>query len=508
MNNPTTLRPRHRFAHAASTCALLLKIATATVVPHALFSSNAVLQRDQALPVWGQAADGENVTVEFAGHRVSTTAASGSWRVTLPALPANSSPQRMIIRGSNEIVLDNILIGDVWLCSGQSNMAWTLSKSANGAAVAAAVHEPQVRLLTVPRRQSDEPARDFKAQWQPCEPAHVAGFSAVGYFFGRDLQRTLQVPIGLIGSYVGGTAAELWTSASGMQTLPELRDLVTKHQQSVLAFDPARAAEAFSKAQAAYQQQVQKAKEQNRPAPRPPTLAASPKGRGPSSLYNGMIAPLQPFALRGVIWYQGESNRHNVPLYGKLFPQLIADWRRAWQQPALPFLFVQLAPFNEISPQLRDVQTQTWLRTASTGMAVITDHGSARDIHPQAKEPVGQRLALVARAVAYGEKITYSGPVIQRATATKSVVKLQFRFSDNGLTSQPSDASLRGFALAGADGKFVEARARIVGQTVEVEADLVRQPQRVRFGWSNVPDVNFFNRELLPAVPFEVAVTR
>ncbi len=487
---------------------LLLGCASGTVVPHALFSSNAVLQRDQTLPIWGDAADGEKVTVEFAGHRVSTTAQSGHWRVDLPALPADSSPQRMVIRGSNEIILENILIGDVWLCGGQSNMAWTLAKSANGGTVAAAVQEPLVRLLSVPRRQSEKPANDVKAQWQLCAPPHAAGFSAVGFYFGRELQHSLKVPIGLIGSHVGGTAAELWTSEAGMQQLPELRNLVSKHEQAVAKFDPARAAAAFAKAQADYPQQLQRAKEQHKPAPRPPTLTPNPKGRGPSSLYNGMIAPLQPFAIRGVIWYQGESNRHDVPLYAKLFPQLIADWRAAWKQPNLPFLFVQIAPFNAIPPELREVQTQTWQHTPGTAMVVITDHGAANDIHPTAKEPVGKRLALAARAVAYHEKISYSGPLAESATLSPEGVKLGFKFAESGLVTQPSHANLRGFTLAGADGKFVAATARIVGNAIEVKAEGVPQPQRVRFGWSNVPDVNLFNRELLPAVPFDIAVSR
>ena len=221
-----------------------------------------------------------------------------------------------------------------------------------------------------------------------------------------------------------------------------------------------------------------------------------------------MIAPLQPFAIRGVIWYQGESNRQDVPLYAKLFPQLIADWRSAWNQPELPFLFVQIAPFNGIPPELRAVQTQTWQHTPGTAMVVITDHGAANDIHPTAKEPVGKRLALAARAIAYKEKIVYSGPLVQRATFAQGRVSLAFKFSENGLISQPNEASLRGFSLAGADGKFVEATARIVGNGVEVQAEAVPQPQRVRFGWSNVPNVNLFNRKLLPAVPFDIEVSR
>lgn len=476
--------------------------ARAEVVPNPLFASHAVLQQDMEIPVWGTAAAGEKVTVRFSGQTVSTTAHDGKWLVRLQPLKANATPQTLTISGTNTITLDDILIGEVWLCSGQSNMEWPIAKSANGRAIAAKINEPQIRLFEVASAPSAEPLASVKGTWKPCDARNAAAFSAVGYYFGRDLQKALNVPVGLIGSHVGGTAADKWISQAALLAHPDLKPLVDRQKRAEQAYDPAKAQAAFQAAKQKYDKAVAAAKAAGKKPPNPPSLAGNPRHRGPSCLYNGMIAPLQPYAFRGVIWYQGESDRGNPGQYAKLFPTLIKDWRAAWKQGDFPFLFVQIPPFNAIPPELREIQFNTWKATPQTGMVVITDHGSATNIHPPVKEPVGQRLALAARAVAYGEKITWSGPVYKSMETHGSKAIIHFTSTGTGLAAIGGDGSLKGFTIAGPDGKFVPADAVIRGAAVEVSSPAVSKPAAVRFGWDKVPAVNLFNQEGLPAVPF------
>ncbi len=490
----------HRSSHIPATlsaaCVLLLAgYAPAAVLPNSLFTSHAVLQRDTEIPVWGTADSDEKITVTFAGQSATTTALDGKWMVSLKPMPANSKPQTLTITGTNTITLDDILVGELWICSGQSNMELPLAKSADGRAIASKVSDPLIRLFEVKSAQSELPLDTVKANWTPCDSKNAASFSAVAYYFARDLQKNLNVPIGLIGSYVGGTAADKWISEKSMLADPELKKLVERQKRSELSYDPAKAQTAFEVAKTKYEQSIAAGAKPTKQ----PTLATNPKGRGPASLYNGMIAPLQPVAFRGVIWYQGESNRGNPAQYAKLFPTLIKDWRTAWNRGDFPFLFVQLPPFNAIPPQLRETQTDTWKKTPNTGMIVITDHGSPNNIHPPVKEPVGARLALAARALAYGEKITWSGPIYRsmEITGTKAVI----HFTSTG-TGLKQDANIKGFTIASSDGKFVAADASVHDDTVEVSNPAITHPAAVRFGWANVPDVNLFNQEGLPAVPF------
>lgn len=479
-------------------------LASAEVKPHALFSDHAVMPRDCELPVWGTASDGEKVEVSFAGQTVTGTASAGKWVVRLKPLAASPTPSKMIIRGPrNEVVIQDLLVGDVWLCSGQSNMEWPLAKSTRGRQVAAGIKAPNIRLFQVEKRMSATPVSEAGGNWTACDPQHAMRFSAVAYYFGRDLNQAMQVPIGLIGSHVSATAAELWTSRSALDAHPKLKFLHERHQRIVQQYDPARAKADYEAAMEKYRTVAEKARAAGRKPPRAPGMAGNPKDRGPSCLYNGMIAPLQPFPIRGVIWYQGESNRANPPLYASLFPALIADWRKAWNRSDLPFLFVQLAPFNAVPPELREIQTQVWKSTPHTGMAVITDFGSAGNIHPPDKEPVGKRLALAARAIAYGERIVWSGPVFTKADFRQDRVILRFTSVAKGLRAQGNSGVLKGFSLAGADGKWVPAQAVIRGaDTLEIISPEVSQPKAVRYGWDKVPDVNLFNSEGLPAVPF------
>lgn len=479
-----------------------LVVLQAAVVPHPLFTSRAVLQRNCEVPVWGTAADGEKITVRFAGQSVSTTARDGKWLVRLQPLKADSSPQTLTISGTNTVTLDDILVGEVWLCSGQSNMEWPIAKSANGRAVASKINEPQIRLFKVASAPSAEPKQTLNGRWTHCDARNAAAFSAVGYYFGRDLQKALNVPVGLIASHVAGTAADKWISQPALLAHPALKGLVDRQKRAEQAYDPAKAKAAFQAAKQKYETAAAAAKAAGKKPPKPPSLSGNPRHRGPSCLYNGMIAPLQPFAFRGVIWYQGESDRGNPGRYAQLFPTLIKDWRAAWKQGDFPFLFVQLPPFNAIPPELREIQFNTWKSTPGTGMVVITDHGSPTNIHPPVKEPVGQRLARAARAVVYGEKITWSGPVYKSMDASGPKAIIRFTSTGTGLTASGNDGKLKGFTIAGPDGKFVPASAVIRGSTVEVSNPAVHKPTAVRFGWDKVPDVNLFNQDGLPAVPF------
>ena len=427
----------------------------AEVKPHALFSDGAVLQRGMPVPVWGTAADGEKVTVKFAGQTVTTTAQKGEWRVRLQKMSANATAQTMTLTGSNTVEIKNLRVGDVWVCGGQSNMQFPMAKFTgwqtgveNAQEVIAKANDPLIRLFTVPRQGNPQPQRNVGGTWSECSSQSVAGFSAVAYFFGRDLRLTKKVPVGLISANVGATAAAPWTSRRAVEAYPEFQSIV----------------------------------------------GAS------SSLYNAMIAPLQPFAIAGVIWYQGESDTNAAQIYQTLFPALIKGWRDEWGQGEFPFLFVQITPHNEMKPEIREAQLLTWQKTPKTAMVVSTDVGSATDIHPRNKEPVGARLALAARAVAYGEKIEYSGPVYQSMKVAGQRAILNFTHLGGGLVAQTGE--LKGFTIAGDDKKFVPAQAKIEGGTVVVAAKEVAKPVAVRYGWSNVPDVNLFNKAGLPASPF------
>jgi len=432
---------------------IALSAASAAVKPNGLISDGAVLQQGISVPIWGRADDGEKVTVRFEGQTVSTTARNGFWIVRLKPLTAGG-PFTMKI---NDLELKNILVGEVWICSGQSNMAWTVKLSEDSEAVIAASKDPLLRLYTVPR--SDR-LQELPPGWQEAGPDTVPNFSAVGYFFGKHLREALKAPVGLIDSSVGGTPAEAWTSRSALLADPELRSMVEKPSTRV------------------------------------------------SYLYNGMIAPLQPYAIRGAIWYQGESNAGRAYQYRTLFPAMIRNWREAWGHGDFTFLFVQLAPFgivNERRPEsswaeLREAQLLTSLNVPNTGMAVITDLGDPVDIHPKKKEPVGARLALAARAIAYGENVVYSGPIYRSVEIKGDRAILSFDHAGGGLMAK--DGDLTGFTIAGDDQNFVDARAVIEGNKVVVRSPDVPKPVAVRYGWSNCPVVNLFNKEDLPASPF------
>ncbi|PQV64206.1 sialate O-acetylesterase [Abditibacterium utsteinense] len=615
--------------------------AHADVRLHSLFSDNSILQRGKMAPIWGTASAGERVTIKMAGQTKSTVADSqGRWLVRLNPLQA-SSGRTLVARGKNTVTLRNVAVGDVYLCSGQSNMEFGLSGERNGAAEVAAANYPDIRLLTVDQHTAATPRGEFldPTSWQVCTPQTAKNFSAVGYFFGRELHQTIKVPIGLIDSSWGGTIAEAWTSRKTLAPLPD-------YQKGLSDMDAAaRAARNFDANMAQWWNQndaqsqngafarpdfddaawpemtlpiaweeaglpnfdgivwlrktidvpadwagqdlvlhlggiddsdatffngqtvgTKKSWSEMRNYPIPGSLVKAGRnviavrvldtgggggiygggdilrleraGAAPISLqnawkyrataplsqlaplptdfsrnpnqttvlYNAMISPLVPFALRGAIWYQGESNANAAPQYRALFPALIRDWRTQFGQD-LGFYFVQLANFQARSEQpqesqwaeLREAQTMT-LSVPRTGMATIIDIGEANDIHPKNKLDVGHRLALAALAQEYGQKIEFSGPMMRSVTPAGNQISVRFSHASGLKTSD--GAAPRGFAIAGPDKKWSWATSRIEGDTVVLSSDAVLSPAQVRYGWADNPDVNLYNAANLPAVPF------
>jgi sialate O-acetylesterase len=481
----------------------------ADVALHALFSDNAVLQQQMKVPIWGTAAVGENVTVHFQKQTVSTIATNGQWKVVLKPLRPGG-PFSLEVRGATTITRTNILVGEVWVCSGQSNMQWPLTSCENAQEAITNAADPMLRLITIPNLHADTPQRDVKASWVACGPDTVRGFSGVAYYFGRDLRKARKAPVGLIHSSWGGSPAETWTPRGSFESDPILKPIILEFDRIVQSYPQRRTeykqgeAELLKK----HEEAVAKAKAEGKQAPPPPRPPGDPamNPHRPSALYNAMIAPLQPFAIRGAIWYQGESNAGDAWRYRTLFPTMIRAWRETWGQGDFPFLFVQLAPCGSPAEgvsrwaELREAQLFTSQTVPKTAMAVITDAGDCADIHPKRKEPVGARLALAARTVAHGERIVSSGPVYQSAKIEGDRVTLTFQNAGGGLVAK--DGELKGFIVAGADQRFFPAKAEIKGKTVVVSSADVKQPVAVRFGWADCPSVNLYNKEGLPATPF------
>jgi sialate O-acetylesterase len=499
---------------------LLLVLASLILVPAAsladvrlpaVLSDHMVLQQGMQVPVWGWADAGEEVAVQLGDLKAVTRAgADGTWKVAVGPLAAGG-PLTMTVAGKNTITVSDILVGEVWVCSGQSNMAWTVANSNNAQEEIAAADFPQIRLITVARVTADEPQADTKGSWAACSPQTVGNFSAAGYFFGRKLHKDLGVPVGLISSNWGGTRAEAWTSAPTLKADPMFAPAFDQHVQSVETYvkNESTMKAKHEEQLAKWKEAADKAKAEGKPAPRRPGPPQDPRTgpNRPCALYNGMITPLIPFAIRGAIWYQGESNAGKAYEYRRLFPLMIQDWRRNWGQGDFTFLFVQLANFmarkdepgDSAWAELREAQSMT-LSLPKTGQAVIIDIGEEKDIHPKNKQDVGARLALAAEAISYGKDVVYSGPVYKAMKVDGGKAVLTFEHIGGGLVAKGD--KLAGFAIAGEDRKFVWADARIEGDTVVVSSDKVAAPVAVRYAWADNPDCNLYNKAGLPASPF------
>ncbi len=630
-------------AFAAS--ALLSAAEAAELNP--IFQNNAVLQCDARVPIWGTARDGEAVTVSFAEQSVSTIAENGAWKVWLDPMEPNAAAQTLTVSGDNLTQIENILVGEVWIASGQSNMERHLGLAPGQKPIdnyeqeIADANYPEIRQFFVEHVKAYEPQDTLAGSWSVCSPDTVENFSAVAYFFARDLFRERQVPIGIVHASWGGTPAEAWTSEDGFRDLPEFSDALAEVHQ--FAANPELATLKQHAQQREWLEQIDPMWPSNGDAGIPTMdtsewravdvpayvedsgfpdfdgiiwyqrsfelpanwngedvelhlgsideydttwinehrigmtsgssaprvysvpgdflkpglnvitvrvfdilfsgglcggddtmlLLYSAKGSeetlplsgswkcqtsttresigwppaqffdiptDPIVLYNAMIHPLVPYALRGVIWYQGEANVGRERQYQKLFPALIADWRSKWGQGDFPFLFVQIAPFVGTSPEIREAQLKTEQSTPNTAIAVALDAGDANDIHPSHKQPVGARLALAARALAYGEDIEYSGPIYQSMEVTNGQAVLTFSHVGSGLVAK--DGELTGFTIAGPDKVFHPAEAQIVGETIVVNAPEVPSPTAVRYAWASVPEANLYNKEGLPASSF------
>lgn len=473
-----------------------------------IFGDNMVLQRGMEAPVWGTAETNEIVTVTIDSLQYQTTAGiDGHWMVRLAAMEAGG-PYEMTVSGNNTITFTNVLVGEVWVCSGQSNMAWPIDRVQNIEDDVASADYPDIRMITIDRVSKETPQTEFsgrKPVWIPCSPDTVGKFSAVAFFFGRELHRELKVPVGLIHSSWGGAVAEAWTGIETLRSHPELRPIVDNLDSLIITYPQAKAL--FEEKAEAWQ----KAREDSLPLPPMPLPPRAPGERDyPSGLFNAMIAPMIPYGIAGVIWYQGESNSVRARQYRTLFPAMISDWRRAWKQGDFPFLFVQLANWENDTipvegtwgswPELREAQLMT-LSLPNTGMAVTIDIGDSTNIHPNNKWDVGHRLALNALQTAYGRHIVKSGPIFTAMFRDGGSIKLRFRHIASGLVAGNMEP-LKGFTTAGVDRVFHKADARIEGNEVIVSSEEAIQPVAVRYAWDDNPECNLYNSAGLPASPF------
>ena len=484
--------------------------ATAAVKLPALISDNMVLQQDRPVGISGTADPGEVVTVSIAQQdRTVTADANGQWRVELAPLKPGG-PFDMTVAGKNTVQVRNILVGEVWVAAGQSNMAMavqgrpgTSEGVINADREIAAANYPHLRLFKVQIAVAGKPQPNVQGRWVAASPATVGAFSAVGYFFGRDLQRSLKIPVGIIESSRGGTQAEAWMSEEVLQADPDLKMQADSWRRYSAGFP--RALEAYIEQLRAWEQSAEQAEAAENPVPAMPRAPEDPRSHRwrASGLWNAMIAPLVSYAMRGVLWYQGESNTDSPYQYREVFARLISDWRRAWGEKDFPFLFVQLPNFAE-GPEdswavLRESQAKA-LALPNVGMAVAIDIGESHNIHPRNKQEVGRRLVLTAEAVAYGKRQEHMGPMFQSLRSERGTVRLRFSHEGNGLVAR--GRILTGFQIAGPDQKFIGARAHIVGNSVVLSNPRVKQPVAARYAWANDPRCNLYSKSGLPAPPF------
>lgn len=470
--------------------------ATAEVSVPNIFGNHMVLQRDQPNPVWGRASAGESVQVEIAGQSHSVSADDqGDWRVTLDPLAATAEPLEMVIRGENEIRLDDVLVGEVWVCSGQSNMAWRVAQSENAELVAAAAQTPMIRMINFPQVGTQEAIWTHDRPWLVCSPETVGDFSAVGYFFARQLQQTLHVPVGMINNAWGGSACEAWINRDVLAETDSMKPLLDRWRTNESRFEELAA------------------KSNRTPGEEMAHNNLSKLMRGnsrPANIYNGVLKSHLGFGIRGAIWYQGESNAGRAYQYRELFPLMIQNWRDEWKQGDFPFYWVQLADFRpEVAEpgdsswaELREAQTMTMDRLPHTGEAVIIDLGEAKDIHPRNKVDVGMRLARWALANEYGFDIAHRSPRFESLEVRDDRAVLSFQHAASGW--RPFDiATPVGFTIAGADRVFHHAQAVILRDgRIEVSAEAVPEPKAVRYAWADNPVCNLYSNDDLPLTPF------
>jgi len=487
--------------------------AVADVSLSKIFGSNMVLQRGVEIPVWGWAEPGEEVTVKIGDHSATTKAGDDKrWDVKLPVHKAGG-PHTVTISGKNSITLENVLIGEVWVCSGQSNMQWSVDSADDADIEKLTAKFPNLRLITVPQVGTQEPQNDFGGEgWQACAPENVGQFSAVGYFFGRQLHQTLDIPIGLIDNSWGGSACEAWVRRDLLKADDRYNELLTRWVDTEKTYDHDKAMAVYQVKREAWQAKVKEARAAKKPipnGPRAPRNILAGQHR-PANLYNGVLKPIIGYGIRGTVWYQGETNAGRAYQYRHLFPLMIQSWRDEWKQGDFPFYFVQLADFRDESaaPQesgwaeLREAQTMTLAKLPNTGQAVITDLGEAHDIHPKDKQNVAKRLARWALAKDYGIGIPYRSPEFKSSEVNGNKIIVMMDHVGGGLDTFDV-RKLVGLAIAGEDKVFKWAEAKIVGKDkIEVWSADVANPVAVRYAWADNPVCNLQSREGLPVTPF------
>ena len=478
------------------------QLALAELRMSSIFGDSMVVQRDKPIHVWGWTTPGSEVTVQLADKSAAGKAdASGRFDVDLDALPAGG-PHELTIKADESKTFQDVLVGEVWICSGQSNMAWPVASAYDPDLESLAAKYPNIRLISVPQVGTQEPQDDFQGQWTACTPETVRDFSAVGYFFGRQLHQTLDVPIGLIDDAWGGSAAEAWVRRDVLEADGKYAELLQKWDDLAGSYD-------HEAAMAAYNQRLARWQETKKGArPRPPRNQLTGNHR-PANIYNGVLKPTIGYTIRGVIWYQGESNASRAYQYRDLFPLMIKSWRDDWGQDDFSFYWVQLADFrNEVAEpgpstwaELREAQTMT-LSLPNTGQAVIVDLGEASDIHPRNKQDVAKRLARWALAKDYGIDVPYQSPTYKSMEIEGGKAILKFDHVGGKLDTFDVQQPI-GFTIAGEDQEFVHANAKIVGNdTIEVWSDQVDKPVAVRYAWADNPVCNVQSVEGLPMTPF------
>jgi sialate O-acetylesterase len=520
---------------------------TSTLQLPSIFADHMILQRDRPVAIWGRDRPGQSVSIEFAGQSANAIADSeGHWRIELAAMPSSGNGRDLSIAGSESRVLKDVLVGEVWLASGQSNMGFTVQAAHNAKETMDSANDDQLRFFSVQNATAAQPQFDVAGRWDVTTPTSVQRFSAVAYFFAKDLRENLKCPVAILHSSWGGTSAQTWISIDALRREPPFSNYVTKWSDAmknhqIVQKDPARI-ENYQRELALWQKEVAPTfnaamKEYNvkgaqgpkptpiRPEPSNPDPMGmpSPSARPstPSVIFNAKIAPIVGYSMRGVIWYQGEANGSSGIEYRSLLPRLIEDWRARWNQGDFPFLIVQLAgwdmdrnpPPMHQWPWLREAQAMTRDSVPDVALAVAIDLGDPKDVHPAGKLGIGKRLALLARRIAYGEKIVTSGPKYASMTVEGSRVRVRFAEVGSGLvTGQapwvakgneplPLDR-LIGFEIADEDHNWHAGTALIDGDSVIVSNAAVSKPVAVRYGWANAPRCNLYNREGLPAEPF------
>ncbi|WP_281336206.1 sialate O-acetylesterase [Flavobacterium eburneipallidum] len=487
---------------------LVLGIQSATIAQvklPALVGDNMVLQQNAKVNLWGWAAPNEKISIQLSWQNVpveTTASPEGNWKVAVNTPQGSEKKQTIAIEAFNTIVLKNILIGEVWVCSGQSNMFFPVGKQEGTWKTGVKNYEeevknanfPNIRIFTVLTKSSPKPLDDVTGNWQECSPKSVDTFSAVAYFFGRDLYQKLNVPIGLISTSWGGTKAEAWTSQSVLEGNPDFLSILETdakneklHQEKLEKYYADLKKERLANNNDLSKSEVKKPKKED--------------NKTSYVLYNAMLYPLINYTMKGVIWYQGESNAEQAKLYQTLFPAMVKNWRSDWKQGDFPFYYVQITPHKGQNAAIREAQLLSLKTIPNSGMVVTTDVGNATNIHPIDKQTVGHRLALIARAKTYNEnKLVYSGPIYNHLKIKNNRVQLFFDYADSGF--KKTTENLKEFEIAGEDKVFYPADAKIDGKTILVFSTKVKHPVAVRFAWRPIPEPNLFNTENLPASPF------